>query len=301
MGTHLSKIHKITVYQYISKYIESPICPYCNTNKLVLYNNPMHERYRNGSFWYKHCSNNQCISKFKHQVQIRTWTEQQKDKVRKKRIEYLKKKTGKTAWEKHAKGQMTFLEKWFYEEVIIKYNLSQKYDICTEYCEFPYFIDFAFLNIKLAVQLDGKCHFSHGDKRLEHDFQKDKDLSQKGWKIFRIKYDQTNQSIIQEFLKYLNQIKYKDKSLIENRIYKYREVVKKPQHRSRKKYLQEFKEKLNLKNKPKINAILAANIDYTKFGWKTKIAKILNVAPQSAGRWLKKYMPEIYQKYSIKR
>lgn len=47
-----------------------------------------------------------------------------------------------------------------------------------------------------------------------------------GWKIFRIKYNETNQRTIQQFLSYLKNIFIEDKKL-QNRIYKYRQVKEK--------------------------------------------------------------------------
>lgn len=53
--------------------------------------------------------------------------------------------------------------------------------------EGPYFIDFAFLEKKVALEVDGKQHWEDQD-RAERDKQKDDLLKKNGWKVFRIKW-----------------------------------------------------------------------------------------------------------------
>jgi very-short-patch-repair endonuclease len=229
-----------------------------------------------------------------------------KDKIRKKRFEYLKKRTGKTAWEKRSRQEPSILEQWFIDEVIKKYNLVEKYDIVSEYAEFPYFIDFAFINIKLAVELDGPAHFYHGNIRFEHDLKKDRFLLNKGWKVFRIAYNEINEEIISSFLNLLNNIssyKYIPKNL-ENHIYK-NKVLRKSRdinnkielHRKRK-----IREILRLlKQIKKIKIIKDSSIDFSNFGWVNKVAKLLKTKSHKVNKWMKKYMPVFYETRCFKK
>lgn len=62
---------------------------------------------------------------------------------------------------------MSYLEAWFYDKVIVRNELESKYDIVNEYCEYPYFLDFAFVNERIDVELDGKYH--QIEDRRKHD------------------------------------------------------------------------------------------------------------------------------------
>ena len=110
--------------------------------------------------------------------------------------------------------------------VIIKYNLTEKYDIVNELYVYPYFIDFAFQNINVAVELDGKCHFSNGETRNGHDRKKDDFLIEKGWKVFRIGYTENNEETINEFLSYISNIEACEK-VLEARVLNIKKLKKK--------------------------------------------------------------------------
>lgn len=214
----------------------------------------------------------------------------------------MKRKTGKTAWERKQLCEFSYLEEWFFDECIIKNNLEKQYDIVNEYCEFPYFIDFAFLNIKVAVELDGKCHFIHGEKRKDHDKIKDEHLIKNGWKIFRICYNENNVKTINEFLAYISEIKA-GKKILENRTYKYKEIKNRKNRKKRtfKKYLEDKRIKNFEKNKPLIEKIKNSNINFSKFGWVKKVAEIIGKKSQKVNCWMKIYMNDFYEEKCFKR
>lgn len=300
--THLRLKHNLSIKEYIEQYFDIPICEYCGKNIVQIYSYPLGAASRNGGrFWKKYCYDKTCISKNLKEVQIKYWANNDKAKeaARKRRVEYLKKKTGKTAWERRQNREMSYLEEWFFDECIQKYKLNEKYDIINEYCEFPYFIDFAFTNIKVAVELDGKCHFIYGDIRKEHDKIKDKHLMEKGWHIFRIKYTENNKSTIDEFLNYILNFSIQNKKL-SNRIYTYHDInvlklrmQKRNRKRNRKQYLQDdYKRRYKL-NESFINLVKNSNINFLQRGWVSKVALLLHKAPHHIRSWMKLYLPEI--------
>ena len=76
---------------------------------------------------------------------------------------------------------------------------------------FPYFIDFAFENEKVAVEIDGSQHLE--EDRKNRDFEKDKLLKNKGWQVIRIpeskiKYDIDD--VFSQLLKILNGVEKND-------------------------------------------------------------------------------------------
>ena len=56
-----------------------------------------------------------------------------------------------------------------------------------------------------------------------------------------------------------------------------------------------------LKYKNQIELILNSNIDFSKFGWVTKVALLLNKPPQKVNIWMKKYMPDFYNEKCFKK
>jgi len=49
------------------------------------------------------------------------------------------------------------------------------------------------------------------------------------------------------------------------------------------------------RNSEFINLVLNSNIDFSRFGWVGKIAIILNKKPQKINKWMKKWMPGLYE------
>ena len=107
-------------------------------------------------------------------------SEETKDKIRKARLNWMKEHPEQTAWRKK---NMSYPEKCF-KKILEDNGLDKKYLIYREYSVFPYFIDYAFVNEKLAVEIDGSQHLE--EDRKNRDEKKDALLLSKGWKILRI-------------------------------------------------------------------------------------------------------------------
>lgn len=140
---------------------------------------------------------------------IPVWTgkklpKEMKEKIRKGRVKFLKENPGQHgAWNKANK---TYLEKWF-ENFILENNLNTKYNIEFNYSLYPYFLDFAFIDLKLDVEVDGSFHYVY-DANIEHDKIRNEILEKQGWKVFRISIDEVNKTpdkVKEEFLAYLNE------------------------------------------------------------------------------------------------
>jgi len=127
--------------------------------------------------------------KFKH-------SEESKDKIRKKRIEYMKNNPDATAWRK---SNLSYPESLFLKKML-ELKWDEKYAILREFCIFPYYIDFAFPNNKLAVEIDGSQHLI--PDRKNKDEQKDKLLIENGWSVVRVteKEIKTNMSYVITFI-----------------------------------------------------------------------------------------------------
>lgn len=109
-------------------------------------------------------------------------TEESKQKIRTARLKYMKEHPEETAWRK--RNEPSYPEKCF-----IKFLTDKGYDkrflIEREKSIFPFFIDFAFVDIKLAVEIDGSQHIVD-EERKQRDILKNKVLLDNGWKVLRI-------------------------------------------------------------------------------------------------------------------
>lgn len=107
-------------------------------------------------------------------------SQETKNKMREKRLTYMKLHPEQTAW--RIKNE-SYPEKIF-EKFLIENGYSEKYLIQREYSVFPYFIDFAFVDLKIAIEIDGSQHLL--EERRKKDEKKDILLQENGWKVIRI-------------------------------------------------------------------------------------------------------------------
>jgi hypothetical protein len=182
--------------------------------------------------------------------------------------------------------------------VIESCELSKTYAISHEYPEYPYFIDFAFHDIKVAVEIDGPLHLK--PDRALHDKKKDEDLLKKGWRVYRIRFNECDESGKQDFLKFLESLKpyripvdfgnfnfdrwglYKKKTLgpsktREQWVFNTRQENYQTIHAPRIKKIFENKETLRIQ----------------EWGWVNRVAKLLKMKPQKVSGWIKKFCPEL--------
>jgi very-short-patch-repair endonuclease len=132
--------------------------------------------------------------RFKH-------TEKTKKILREKRLKFMKDNPDKTAWRLK---NISYPEKLFYDK-LIELSWDRKYSIKREYSVFPYFIDFAFLNEKIAVEIDGSQHLIP-ERKLKDD-EKNKLLISKGWGVVRISENKIKtdiENVFDEILRILN-------------------------------------------------------------------------------------------------
>lgn len=116
-------------------------------------------------------------------------TNETKQKIREKRLKFMKDNPEKTAWRTKS---MSYPEKVFLDK-IYELGFDKKYSIIREYSVFPYFIDFAFVNEKIAIEIDGSQHLL--SDRKDNDVKKDKLLNDEGWFVLRISENEVKRNI----------------------------------------------------------------------------------------------------------
>ena len=109
-------------------------------------------------------------------------TAETKEKMRESRLKYMKEHPENTAWRKRNLPS-------YPEECFINFLSEKRYDkkflIEREHPIFPFFIDFAFIDLKIAVEIDGSQHILD-EKRKEKDLLKNETLIKNGWRVLRI-------------------------------------------------------------------------------------------------------------------
>lgn len=107
-------------------------------------------------------------------------TEESKSKLREKRLAFMKAHPEQTAWRQK---NMSYPEEMFLK-FLNERGYADKFLIQREYSIFPYFIDFAFVDLKIAIEIDGSQHLQL--ERKAKDELKDALLIENGWRVIRI-------------------------------------------------------------------------------------------------------------------
>lgn len=107
-------------------------------------------------------------------------SEETKNKLREIRLKFMAAHLEQTAWRQK---NMSYPEKMF-DKLLKENGYYDKYKIVREFSVFPYFIDFAFINGKIAVEIDGSQHLL--EERKKKDEEKDNLLIEQGWRVLRI-------------------------------------------------------------------------------------------------------------------
>ena len=126
-------------------------------------------------------------------------SEETKEKLRQKFFENVKKRKGNSTWEKRNRREMSGGEKVLHK-LFIKHGIYDLFLVENEFPLYPYFIDFAFINEKVAVEFDGAFH----EKRKAHDEKRDKILLEQGWRTFRIPARTLKDFRIEHLLEFLH-------------------------------------------------------------------------------------------------
>jgi very-short-patch-repair endonuclease len=213
--------------------------------------------------------------KFKH-------TEESKKIMREKRLEFMKNNPEKTAWRL---SNISYPEKLFIEYVELN-CLDKKYSITREYSVFPYFIDFAFVNQMVAIEIDGSQHLL--PERKESDNKKDTLLNNLGWFVVRVSENEIKTNINGVFNKIISILDEKPKV---NNI-KIGMVVhpKKYQRTERNEFGFTEKQIQSIKSQRKqVRPPLSVLLEQTKQMGFPKTGKLYNVSENTIRKWIIAY------------
>jgi len=209
-------------------------------------------------------------------------SEETKKKLRNIRLEFMKNNPNKTSWRL---SNISYPEKLFINYVETN-GLDKKYSIVREYSVFPYFIDFAFVNQMVAIEIDGSQHLL--PERKKNDVKKDKLLNDSGWFVIRVSEKEIKTNIESVFSKITSILNEKPK--VNN--FKIGIVVKPKKYQKKERNEFGFTENQiqHIKNQRRVERpsleelkILISENGYTKTG------KIFGVSDNAIRKWLKSY------------
>lgn len=207
--------------------------------------------------------------------------------IREKRLTWMKANPEQTAW--RVRNLPSYPEKLFIQ-LCNDNSLASIYDIVREYPVFPHYIDFAFVNAKVAIEIDGSQHWLDQD-RILRDNIKDTNLKRHGWRIMRIpefKLKNSYMQIASDVLNFLSDTNTTEK-IYTSDIIEY-EYVRQERR---------LKEKLdtdsrNTQREATINANKAERYKefctvYPRWGWARELSEIWEISSQKVGAYCKKH------------
>ena len=213
-------------------------------------------------------------------------TEETKQKIRVARLNFMKQHPEETAWRK--RNEPSYPEKCF-----IKFLIENGYDknflIEREKSVFPFYIDFAFTNIKLAVEIDGSQHV-YNSERVERDKLKEVALKKEGWRVLRISENlvKTDWATLKEELD--NAIGNDFQRTVKVGIFKepqksvYKKVARGKDGLTAKMRENNFNQR-KVKNRPSYQELL--NLKKSKSN--VEIGNMFNVSEAAIRKWIKQY------------
>ena len=209
-------------------------------------------------------------------------TEESKKIMREKRLEFMKNNPDKTAWRL---SNVSYPEKLFIEYVESN-GLDKKYSIIREYSVFPYFIDFAFVNQMVAIEIDGSQHLL--PERKERDNKKDKLLNELGWLVIRVSEKEIKTDIVKVFTKIVSILNEKPK--VNNVRIGILVHPKKYQKKERNEFgFTEAEINSKFKQRKVKRPPLSVLLEQTKQMGFPKTGKLYNVSENTIRKWIKAY------------
>lgn len=222
-------------------------------------------------------------------------SEETKAKIRALRLAYMKAHPEKTAWRKK---NLSYPEQQFIK-FLQEYGYDKKYHIERELSIFPFFVDFAFTDQKIAIEIDGSQHLL--PERKAKDDEKDALLIEQGWKVIRFTENlvKTDWNTIHETLSnYLNDKNvsdsisvgiFKSKTQHKNINKKYTRLT---ENGPTQKQLESWSKQRKVLKEP-IKEDLIALLDTHSM---TDIGKIYGVSEAAMRKWYKKFNIEYRKK-----
>lgn len=187
----------------------------------------------------------------------------------------------------------------FFNKILTEKGMYEKYNIKYGLKVSKYFLDFAILDLKIDIEIDGVQHLRN-QTNIDHDITRDKHLISLGWEIYRISVKELlDENMLNELILF-----------IENRESTHRKynpadvlnlyATKPPVYGSRKDYMLAVEKRKEEKVRQAVEKLLNSDIEFGKFGWVNKASNIIGIRHQKVNKWMKKNMKDFYEKNCYK-
>lgn len=209
-------------------------------------------------------------------------TEETKKKLSEIRKQQIKENNG-IWWSSRSKCKRSYAEEWT-KNIIL--NEIKDNTFVEEYHIGKWFLDFAWPNKMIYIEIDGEQH--EWAERKKSDEEKDNYCKELGWKCLRLKWkDICNNTqdaiqVIKEFI-------------LNNKIlnYEFKNISKKEQRKIDSQKRKDNQEKIWLERK---EHILNSGVDLTKYGYLEKLIKTTGYTKRIIENTIKKFPNELYKK-----
>lgn len=203
-------------------------------------------------------------------------------------------------WLNANRKNKSYPEKLF-EYVAKEKGLFDRFDIIDQFPFHGYFFDYAIIDCVIDVEIDGVQHY-RTNKSIEHDRIRDEFTLSEGWKVYRISAKELKENPEFEVDKLIEFLESESTYRIYNR-----EDLKKhftkyiPKYGNRELYGKAKTKLYEEENLNYVQMVLDSDIDFSKFGWVSKVSKIINQKPGKVKSWMVRFMPEFYDTQCFKR
>ena len=93
-----------------------------------------------------------------------------------------------------------------FEQYAINYHLFDNYDMVNQFPFHGYFFDYAIINLKVDLEIDGSQHY-RTESSINYDKQRDSFVMNKGWRVYRISAKELKDDPNKELAKLLDFLK----------------------------------------------------------------------------------------------
>ena len=288
-SVHLNNSHNMSNINYAILYecFVIPKCVVCGKNA----------KQKRGTSFCKTCGSDKCKIGIRKHIKV---TEDTKNKI--SAGLKLSHSSGVHPGWKHinsSKNRMSRPEKIF-NELLKENGFFDKYSIEYGFSVSKYFLDFAILDLKIDIEIDGQQHF-RTNYAISYDLARDNFMINDGWSVYRISAKELfddKDKVINEFIKFI-QIKSRFRKYnIEDILKQYKKRAK---YGKMKDYNLAQKAKNDIKAKSTIERLIQSDINFTKYGWVIEASNIIGITPQKVNKWMKRFMPDFYDTICYKR
>jgi very-short-patch-repair endonuclease len=182
------------------------------------------------------------------------------------------------------------------EQIFLRYlkntDIYNKYRIEEKLPIWKYFLDFAIIDLKLNIEIDGMQHYSTEDA-INHDKKRNEYLRSNGWKIYRIKWNDFKNNAkkeMEELISYVSDIHNKS-----DRFYRLDNIVIKPKYFCKKcsKEVSKYSVLCNscrgFNNRKAKRPSREELLELTRTMPMVKIGRMFGVSDNAVRKWIESY------------